>query len=374
MAFTEFDRAMMRRALALAEQGRGYVSPNPLVGCVIVNSEGEVMGEGLHLRFGGPHAEANAVADAEAKGHSLSGATVYVTLEPHAHESKTPPCTKVLIEKGIAKCVVAMEDPNPKVSGAGIRELGAAGIEVQAGLLEAEARELNRFFIKHISTGVPFVTLKLGLSIDGRSALGNGTSKWITSEASRAKVHELRAEHDAVLVGTRTASMDDPALTVRFVNGRQPLRIVLDARLELRRSLKLFSDEHASRTIVLTSATAAEKDGAWFRERNIELIEVEKIDGAIDLKGSLARLGARGVGSVLVESGGTLAASFVKERLFDELIVFYGPLVLGSDALPAVGPLHLTDLSHGARLSLFHFERMEGTDDLMMRFRPSKNS
>ena len=172
MPFTDFDRQIMHRALTLATQGNGNVNPNPFVGCVIVSALGDTIGEGAHLVFGGPHAEPNAIADAEAKGHSVRGATAYVTLEPHSHHGKTPPCTKLLIEKGIARCVIAIEDPNPKVNGNGIRELRAAGIHVEVGLLAEEARELNRFFMKHITTGMPYVTLKLASSLDGRSGPG----------------------------------------------------------------------------------------------------------------------------------------------------------------------------------------------------------
>ena len=182
MPFTDHDERIMRRALLLARAGAGYVSPNPLVGCIITNPNGDVLGEGAHLAFGGPHAEPNAIHNVESKGHTLRGATAFVTLEPHAHVGKTPPCTTLLIDKGIARCVIAMEDPNPKVSGAGNRELRKAGIEVEIGLLEKEARELNRFFIKHITTGLPYVTMKLASTLDGRpTTLGRGGSDFSAS-------------------------------------------------------------------------------------------------------------------------------------------------------------------------------------------------
>src|ERR1035437_1807243 len=241
----------MTRALELARTGIGHVSPNPLVGCVITDDNGQIIGSGAHLEFGGAHAEVNAIAEAEVSGHSMKDGTVYVTLEPHSFEGKTPACSRLLVSKKIARCVVAMEDPNPRVCGEGIRELSAAGITVDVGLMADEASELNRFFIKHVTTGQPYITLKLAMSLDGRSALASGESRWITSEASRRRVHAMRAEHDAVLVGTRTALLDDPALTVRLVEGRQPWRIVLDARLELPKTLRLFSDEHRAKTIVV---------------------------------------------------------------------------------------------------------------------------
>ena len=375
MPFTEFDRQMMFRALTLAKRGMGYVSPNPLVGCVIVSASGELLGEGAHLEFGGPHAEPNAIADAKARGYSVNGATAYVTLEPHSHQSKTPPCTKLLIEKRIARCVVAMQDPNPNVNGAGIREMREAGIQVDVGLLSEDARELNRFFIKHIATGSPFVTIKLAASLDGRSALESGESKWITSEASRKKVHDLRAEHDAVLVGTRTALADDPALTVRLANRtrsglRQPARIVLDTRLELPHALKLFTDEERGKTILVTTASAAASRGEGYTSLGIELLTIGAINNRIDLPQLLRALGARGVASVLVEAGPSLAASFVQERLFDELLIFYGPILLGGDAKPTIGPLGLETLSHAPQMMMKGVEQIEGSDDVMMRFRP----
>jgi len=367
---TEFDRQMMLHALSLAKRGVGNVSPNPLVGCVVVSASGELLGEGAHLVFGRPHAEPNAIADAEAHGHSVRGATVYVTLEPHSHQGKTPPCTTLLIEKEIARCVIAMEDPNPTVSGKGIRELQKAGIQVEVGLLAQEACELNRFFVRHITSGFPFVTVKLATSLDGRSALAHGESKWITSEASRKKVHELRAEHDAVLIGARTARADDPALTVRLAKGRQPKRIVLDARLGLPPILKLFTDEERANTILVTTAPAAEQNGKEFTRQGIELLSIDASDDRINLSHLLRTLGARGIASVLVEAGPALAASFVRERLFDEILLFYGPLFLGGDAKPMIGPLGIESLEQAPRLRLQRVERVEGTDDVMLRLRP----
>ena len=372
MPFTEFDRTMMLRALALAERGRGYVSPNPLVGCVIVDAAGEIIGEGAHLAFGGPHAEPNAIQDAELRGHSVRGATVYVTLEPHSHQGKTPPCSKLLIEKGIARCVIAMQDPNPKVSGSGIRELREAGIEVSIGLLEDEARELNRFFIKHITTGLPFITLKLATSLDGHSALASGASKWITSEPSRARVHALRAEHDAVMIGARTALVDNPSLTVRLASpplsprSRRELRgvrIVLDARMELPPTLNLFSDQEKSKTIVITTREAAHRHGDSF-PNGIELLPLDAaVAGRIDLSQLFQVLGERNITSILVEAGPTLAASIVREKLFDELILFYGSILLGADAKPAIGPLgfRLSPMRHAYHSRVWNALRIRMT-------------
>jgi diaminohydroxyphosphoribosylaminopyrimidine deaminase/5-amino-6-(5-phosphoribosylamino)uracil reductase len=369
MPYTEFDERMMQRALSLALAGVGYVSPNPLVGCVICDDSGWILGEGAHLAFGGPHAEVNAILNAEASGHSVRGATAYVTLEPHAHTGKTPPCTKLLIEKGIARCIIAMEDPNPKVSGMGIRELRDAGIEVQVGLLEDEAREMNRFFIKHITTGLPYVTMKLASTLDGRSALASGESQWITSLASRTIVHQLRALHDAVLIGARTALLDDPELTVRYTSGRQPRRIVLDARLELPHTLKHFTDKRKSDTIIVTTPKALAERGDEFVPMGFELMSIEGSNDRIDLPQMLRQLGGKGVSSLLIEAGQTLAASILQQDLCDELDIFYGPLIFGSDGRPSVGPMGLLSIENAHRLSLKSVERVEGSEDIHARYR-----
>lgn len=357
----------MRRAFELAKLGAGSVSPNPLVGCVIVGKNGEVIGEGAHLEFGGPHAEPNAVRDAEGKGHSVQGATAFVTLEPHAHQGKTPPCTKLLIEKGIAKVVVAMEDPNPEVSGKGIRELRDNGVEVERGILETEARELNRFFIKHITTGFPYVTLKIASSLDGRSALANGESKWITSEASRRIVHQMRAEYDAVLIGAGTARADNPSLTPRLVEGRVPFRIVLDSKLELPLTLNLFSDDDCNRTIVVTNSKLVAK-AAKLKEIGVDILPIDLKDAKIDLSEMLKRLGQRNIVSILVEAGPSLASSLVREHRIDEMMVFVAPKILGSDAQPSIGPLALEKLPHAPHLRLISITTVENSGDILLRF------
>lgn len=363
---------MMQQAIALARQGMGRVSPNPLVGCIITNEKDEIIGEGAHLDFGGPHAEPNAIKDAESKGYSVEGATVYVTLEPHSHQGKTPPCSKLLVEKKIRRCVIATEDPNPKVNGNGIRDLREAGIEVEIGLLKEEAEEQNRFFIKHVTTGLPYVTLKVASSLDGRSALASGESKWITSEASRTIVHQMRAEHDAVLVGTRTAAVDDPSLTVRHIEGRHPTRIVLDPLLELSPHLTVFTDDIAP-TIVITSHGALDRERKKsddLAKRGIEIIAVDSSNDRLDLRGMLKELGKRAITSVLAEAGPTLAASFVQERLFDELAIFYGPLLLGADARATFGPLELSNLDGASRLQIKELRSIEHSQDFLIRLRP----
>ena len=240
--------SLMQRCLALAARGAGYVSPNPLVGAVLVGPDGDVLGEGWHRRYGGPHAEAEAVRDAEARGHAgrLAEATLYVSLEPCSHHGKTPPCADLIVDRAIPRVVVAHEDPFPEVAGRGLRRLRA---EVTVGVGEREARRLNEAFLRHVATGRPLVSLKWAQTLDGQVATRSGDSRWVSSEASRALVHRWRAEMDAVLVGAGTARADDPRLTVRHVEGPQPLRVVLDRAGALPPSLQLFSDAQAGRTL-----------------------------------------------------------------------------------------------------------------------------
>jgi diaminohydroxyphosphoribosylaminopyrimidine deaminase/5-amino-6-(5-phosphoribosylamino)uracil reductase len=368
MALADFDRQMMVRAIELARQGIGRVSPNPLVGCVIVDREGSVIGEGAHLEFGGPHAEPNAIADAEGRGKSVQGATVYVTLEPHSHEGKTRPCSELLISKKIARCVVAMQDPYAEVNGAGIRNMRHAGIEVEVGCLEAEARDLARFFVKHVTTGLPYITLKIATSLDGRSALANGESQWITSESSRKIVHHMRAEHDAVLVGTRTALLDDPQLTVRHTKGRQPWRVVLDPVLLLPERLHLFTDEYRSRTIVVAIQKQDEEKRKRLEAQGVEVFVCRGDRDRINLEALLKNLAGRGIASVLAEAGPTLATSMLRDEQFDEIALFYGPILMGGDARPIFAKLGYTQMGRVPRFDVRSVERI-GSQDFMVRLR-----
>jgi diaminohydroxyphosphoribosylaminopyrimidine deaminase/5-amino-6-(5-phosphoribosylamino)uracil reductase len=355
------DEYFMHRALELARQGIGRVSPNPLVGCVIVR-DGRILGEGAHLEYGGPHAEPNAIRAAEAHGEQVADATAYVTLEPHSHIGKTPPCSTLLTEKGIARCVIAMQDPYPEVNGRGIAELRAAGVAVEVGLLEKEARELNRFFIKHVTTGMPYVTLKVAQSLDGRSALANGQSRWITGQESQNRVHRERSQHDAVLVGARTAATDNPSLTVRHVEGRQPWRIVLDARLELPMNLTIFSDKYRERTLVLTASNDTTKIEA-LEAAGVAVLKVGS-NSRIELSHALLTLSTRGIASILVEAGPRLASAMLLEQLVDELQVFIAPTVLGGDAQPSFGALGLATLPSASDLHIHSVERI-GNDVLL---------
>jgi diaminohydroxyphosphoribosylaminopyrimidine deaminase/5-amino-6-(5-phosphoribosylamino)uracil reductase len=366
----------MRHALELARRGAGFVSPNPLVGCVITSADGTILGEGWHQRYGEAHAEENAVLDAESRGHSCEGATAYVTLEPCSHQGKRSPCADLLIRMKIARCVIAMQDPYKEVNGGGIRKLREAGIDVQLGLLEAEAREINKFFVKYVTTGMPYVTVKIAMSLDGKIALKSGASKYITSEASRAIVHRMRSEYDAVMIASATAIADDPELTVRLVEGRQPKRIILDASLRVSEDAKVYSDEHRSSTIVIVNKrilTEKKAKADQLSTHGVLLVPFVASGEQLDLSAVLKELGKQGIGSILVEPGPTLATTMLAQKLFDELVLFYAPIVLGDDARSAFGELHLRSLSAAHGLSLVRTERVEGSDDVLFELRRVKS-
>lgn len=335
------DRDPMLRALALAVRGQGHVSPNPLVGCVLTNAAGETLGEGWHGRFGGPHAEVEAVHDAETRygPDAVRGATAYVTLEPCSHYGKTPPCADLLVEKGVARVVVGMRDPNPLVNGRGIERLRAAGVEVAESELAPLAERLAEGFAMRVREGRPFATVKVAQTLDGFAATATGDSRWVTGETARRHVHTVRSMSDAVLVGAGTALADDPALTLRHgVEGAQPLRIVLDRRAALPASLRLFSDDHAARTVAVVAETAPEPRYTG----QVSILRAPEVHGHLGLKAVLERLaagdglpGGRGVNTVLVEAGPGLAAAFWSAGLVDRLMVYVASKLLG-DGLRAL--------------------------------------
>jgi diaminohydroxyphosphoribosylaminopyrimidine deaminase / 5-amino-6-(5-phosphoribosylamino)uracil reductase len=324
----------MRRALDLAARGAGRVSPNPLVGAVVVRG-GEVVGEGWHRGPGTPHAEALAL---EASGDRSRGATLYTTLEPCSHYGRTPPCAPRVIEAGIARVVAAMGDPNPLVNGQGLAALRAAGIEVEVGILEAEAARQNEAFLKHVRTGLPFVTLKMAASLDGKAAARDGSSRWITGTKSRSEVHRLRALADAVLVGAGTAFRDDPSLTVRDAEalGEAPLRVVVDGRGIVPDTHRLFVDG-AARTLVATTEQAPEvRRNAW-RARGAEVLLLDDAgSGLIPLRDLFRELGKRDVQHVLMEGGPTIAWEAVREGMVDRLVLFFAPILVGGEEAPSL--------------------------------------
>ena len=345
--WSELDRTLMNRALELAANGIGLVSPGPLVGCVIASSAGDVLGEGWYVFEQLKHAETYALDHAGARA---KGATAYVSLEPHAHHGRTPPCTDALIKAGIARVVAPIEDPNPKVSGKGFAHLRAAGVHVSVGVLSREAEKLNEKYLQFMRTGRPFVHLKLASSLDGKIATRTGDSRWITGPESRARVHELRHEYDAILIGAGTARVDDPLLTDRSQKKRRkPLvRVVLDEKLTISPDSKLVQTADES-PVLIFAGDPGSSSGSDSLARGVELVR----DGANgrDLALVLAELGRREIQSVLVEGGANVAGKFLDAGLVDKVSFFIAPRIIGgSDAPTAVGGRGVEKLAEGIEL------------------------
>lgn len=328
----------MRTALSLARRGLGNVWPNPAVGCVLVREDldGHVVGRGWTQAGGRPHAETEALSRA---GNQAQGATAYVTLEPCDHQGETPPCTKALIAAGIKRCVIAMEDPDPRVSGSGIQRLKDAGVETSTGLYDDEARHINAGFLTRLTLGRPLFTLKTATTLDGRVATAKGQSKWITGAPARAFAHGMRAENDAIMIGIGTALADEPSLTCRLpgMEDRSPVRIIADSTLRLPPSSPLVETAKDIPTWIVTVKGADQGKRKALETTGIEVIEVDAgDDGRPDLKALAAELGNRGLTRVLVESGGELAAALVKQDLVDRLAWFRSPKLFGGDGRGAV--------------------------------------
>ncbi len=343
------DLAHMRTALALARRGLGETAPNPTVGCVIVRG-GRVVGRGRTAQGGRPHAETEALA---AAGDAARGATAYVTLEPCAHHGQTPPCADALVEAGIARAIVATGDPDPRVNGAGLARLRAAGIETELGLGASEAEAILAGFFQRIRTGRPLVTLKLAATLDGRIATHAGESRWITGEPARRAVHALRAQHDAVLVGVGTVLADDPALTCRLPGAarRAPVRVVADSHLRTPLVSELVATAREAPVWLLHRDGADPARRAALEAAGVACVRVHAGGVGIDPAAALAALGQAGLTSVLVEGGAQLAASLLRADLVDRLVWFHAPAVMGADGWPAVQPLGTGSL---AALRRFH--------------------
>ena len=343
----------MERCLALARTGAGAVSPNPMVGAVLVAPDGTVLGEGAHRTYGGPHAEARALQAAERQHGpaALQDATLYVNLEPCSHHGKTPPCTNLLVEKGVPRVVVGTVDTFPQAQGRGIRRLREQGVEVEVGIREHACRRLNEAFFHHVETGRPLVTLKTAQTLDGCIATRTGDSQWITSEAARTLVHEWRAELDGILVGRGTAAHDDPHLTVRHVDGPQPLRVVLDREGTLLPDRTLFTDAHANDTVAVVGNDRPRPDYADpLTDRGGTILRIPETDDAhLDLRALLQRLGtdagrdAQPLQSLLVEAGPGLATALFQQDLVDRFFCFVAPKVVG-DGRPALRDLGITEM------------------------------
>jgi diaminohydroxyphosphoribosylaminopyrimidine deaminase/5-amino-6-(5-phosphoribosylamino)uracil reductase len=320
----------MARALELARRGDYTTHPNPRVGCVLVR-DGEVVGEGWHVRAGGPHAEVNALRMA---GERARGATAYVTLEPCCHHGRTPPCTDALIDAGVRRVVAAMPDPNPQVGGAGIRALQAAGIEVDTGVLAVEAQRINPGFVMRMRHGRPWVRCKLAMSLDGRTAMASGESRWITGEAARRDVHRWRARSSAILTGVGTVLADDPSLTVRlegdeFADLRQPLRVILDSRLRTPPEARLL--DLPGETLILTGVADQRREAA-LAARGASIVTLPLREGRLDLAAVLTYLGRMEINEVHLESGATLAGALLAGGWVDELLVYLAPHLMGDAA------------------------------------------
>lgn len=335
------DLVHMRAALSLAERGLGQVAPNPAVGCVLVSPDGHVVGRGWTQPGGRPHAETEALRRA---GPMAKGATAYVTLEPCSHHGKTPPCADALVEAGIARAVVALEDSDPRVSGRGIERLRDAGIAVEVGLCAEEARRLNEGFFLKVEQGRPLVTVKLASSLDGNIATHGGDSKWITGPEARRHAHLLRATHDAILVGSNTALADDPELTCRLpgLADRSPIRIVADGRLRLPLTSRLVATASEVPTWLCTREGNDPDRLDAYRDLGLEVIELPGDgDNPLDVSAMMQALGARGVTRLLVEGGGAVIAALLQHDLIDRLVWFRAGLAIGGDGVPAIGGLGL---------------------------------
>lgn len=352
------DSWWMAQALKLAEQGLYGTSPNPRVGCVLVK-DGKVAGSGWHRRAGEAHAEVFALQEA---GEKSLGATAYVTLEPCSHHGRTPPCADALIAAGVARVVVAMQDPNPQVAGAGIAKLRAAGIAVECGLMEAEARALNLGFVARMTRGTPWLRSKIAMSLDGRTALANGLSKWITGDAARLDVQHWRARSCAVMTGVGTVLADDPELNVRSVETpRQPVRVVLDSRLRMQSEAAMLRDGN----VLIYTAVKDEAKIASLENAGATVSVHAGENGRVDLRSVVNDLARRGCNEVLLEAGSTLSGAFLKAGLTDEMLLYVAPQLLGDVARGAAALGELTSLDQRIDLA-WQDVRMVGKDLRLM--------
>jgi diaminohydroxyphosphoribosylaminopyrimidine deaminase/5-amino-6-(5-phosphoribosylamino)uracil reductase len=348
------DIRYMKLALREAMRGSGAASPNPRVGAVIV-SQGRIIAKGFHKAFGLPHAEVECLKKLP-EGVARE-ATLYVNLEPCCHQGKTPPCTEAIIQSGIRRLVYGLSDPNPLINGKGLQTLTAAGIELTGPVLEGEAREINRGYLKYRREAKPWVTLKWAQSLDGRIAASGGNSRWISGPQSLKLAHQLRAEHDAVLVGINTILTDNPQLTVRHVRGHNPRRVILDTQLRLQPDAAIFKAGKAP-ILVATRPYPPAKNVARLEKARAEIIWIPQIGkDELDLNALLDELIRRGILYLLVEGGSHVQASFVRQNLFDEIVLVQAPIFLGGDGIPAMGSLGVTKVAEGAELAVknLHF-------------------
>lgn len=349
----------MQLALELAEKARGKTSPNPLVGAVIVK-DGQIIGQGYHQKAGGPHAEVFALNEAK---EEAKGATMYVTLEPCSHYGRTPPCSLAIAKAGIEKVFVAMTDPNPLVSGQGIQYLKDQGIEVQTGILASKARQQNEIFLKYIQTRRPFVHLKWAMTLDGKIASETGDSRWISNEHSRAWVHKLRSELDAILIGINTVRQDDPLLTSRIPGGRNPIRIILDTHGNIPLDSRILNSTNQARTIIAVGQGVSQTKLKEINSLGGKTLQVATKNDNLDLSDLLNQLGKLEITSVLVEGGTKTITSFLKEDLADKVSVFISPRIIGGSRSP-VANLELQNMDQALNLINITTERFN--DDILI--------
>ena len=366
--FTPHDQTLMRRALELALRGLFTATPNPRVGAVLVK-DGKTIGEGAHMAAGEPHAEVNAVRDAQSRGgpDAVRGSTLYVTLEPCNHHGRTPPCVDLLLERGVARVVAAMEDPNPKVAGQGLARLRAAGVDVRVGLLAAEARELNIGYVSRMSRGLPWVRLKVAASLDGKTALANGASQWITGPEARRDGHAFRARACAILTGIGTVREDNPQLNVRDVlTPRQPMKVIVDSRLEIAPDARVLGEGHI--LIVCASDDAAARsrlqEAARARGAMLEVITLPDPAGKVDLSALVRELGRRDFNEIHVESGFKLNGSLLRAGCVDELLVYFAASIIGDTGQGMFNLPALEKLDQRRMLKIHHVSQLG--DDLRL--------
>ena len=368
MAFTADDYLFMTRALQLAERGLYSTMPNPRVGCVIVK-DGKIVGEGAHLKAGQPHAEVLALQQANAK---TNGATAYVTLEPCNHTGRTPPCSQALLNAGITKVIFAMQDPNPLVAGSGMAYLQAQGIDVAVGLMQAQAEALNPGFIARMAANNPFVRCKIAASLDGKTALNNGESHWITSEPARLDVQHWRARSCAILTGIGTVLSDNPSMTVRDIAiDRQPLRVIVDSQLQISPNAKILENGNA----LIVFACNNQQGDAYKKTQQLlatgaGLIQLPNSEGKVCLKSLLSHLATLQINEVLVEAGEGLNGALLAQSLIDELLIYYAPKLMGSAAKGLFAMPELTHMNQAIALNIIEMRQI-GTD-IRLRAKPSR--
>ena len=357
------DDFFMKMALDLAKQGRGYTSPNPMVGALVVK-DGKVVGKGYHRAFGEAHAEVNAIEEA---GPQAMGAILYVTLEPCNHSGRTAPCTQKILKAGIKRVVAAMKDPNPNVKGGGLDYLKKQGIRVASGICEGQAAKLNEAFIKFVQTHCPFVIVKCAATIDGRIATKTGDSKWVSGKESRAFVHQLRHEIDAIMVGVDTVKIDDPSLTTRMNDrkGRDPQRIILDTHLSIPEEAKVLRLDSDSDTVIVTGPSVQERKKAAIEKSGVRFYQSPLRDGMIDLDFLMKHLGKSGITSLMIEGGSHVIESSLRLGIVDKIMLFFAPKILGGDdGIPicsGLGPTEMRECIQLKDISVLRFG-----DDVMI--------